>query len=122
MKNRGGKIINLSSYAGIGGGVGFAAYGAAKEAIRGFSRVAAREWGKYKINVNVIVPSAGGPARMEWDKQNPEAAKKIAELCILAPWGDPERDIGRAALFLASEDSDYITGHTLIADGGRILI
>jgi NAD(P)-dependent dehydrogenase (short-subunit alcohol dehydrogenase family) len=121
MRSRGGKIINLGSHAGIGDGEGLAAYGAAKEAIRGFSRVAAREWGKYGINVNVIIPSAGGPARVAWEREHPEEAKKIAERTILKPWGDPEMDIGRAAVFLASEDSDYITGHTLAVDGGRHL-
>ena len=121
MKDRGGKIINLASHAGLGAEEGFAAYGAAKEAIRGFSRTAAREWGKYKINVNVIIPSAGGPARMAWEEQHPEEAKRIAQRTVLRSWGDPERDIGRAAIFLASEDSDYITGHTLAVDGGRLM-
>jgi 2-hydroxycyclohexanecarboxyl-CoA dehydrogenase len=58
MKDRGGKIINFGSSLGQIGGEGTAAYNATKEAIRALSRTAAREWGKYKINVNVINPAS----------------------------------------------------------------
>jgi 2-hydroxycyclohexanecarboxyl-CoA dehydrogenase len=119
MKTKGGKIINLASHAGDYGEPLFAAYGAAKGAIQGFTRCVAREWGQYKINVNVIIPSAAGPGLLMWRELYPEEAKKIEERSALGAFGDAEMDIGRTAVFLASEDSRFITGHTLMVDGGR---
>ena len=121
MKDRGGKIINIASGAGILGMEGMAVYGATKEAIRGFSRTAAREWGKYKINVNVICPLAVTPASVLVQQLWPEEYERQLEATPLGRWGDPERDIGRVAVFLASEDSDFLTGQTLHAEGGNIM-
>ena len=66
MKDGGGSIINMGSREGIFGGVGFAAYAATKEAIRGLSRTAAREWGKHKIRVNVVCPAALSPIAVKY--------------------------------------------------------
>ena len=126
MKNQGGKIINFGSITGLEGWVGMADYNSTKEAVRGFSRTAAREWGKYGINVNVICPSALTASRIETThgKDSPEAQRRrefIEEQKSKVPMrrvGDPEKDIGRAIVFLASEDSDFITGQTLNVDGG----
>ena len=118
MKDRGGKIINFASASAIVGMEGMVTYNATKEAIRGFTRTAAREWGRHNINVNVICPSALTP-QMEWRQQQfPEEHEKHMEAVALHRVGDPEKDIGRAAVFLASEDSDFITGHTFMVDGG----
>ena len=122
MKARGGSIINFGSYEGIHGGVGFAAYAATKEAIRGLSRTAARELGQYKIRVNVICPAALSPIAEQWVKDFPEEAEKVMKLVALGYLGDCAEDIGPAALFLASEDSRYVTGQTINVDGGQMML
>ena len=126
MKEGGGKIVNFGSITALEGWEGTADYNATKEAVRGFSRTAAREWGKYKINVNVICPSALTPSKIEAafgsdSQQAQERRQFITDWTAKLPLrrvGDPERDIGRAVVFLASEDSDFITGQTLNVDGG----
>ena len=122
MKERGGKVINLASAAGTEGLIGFTAYASAKEAIRGLSRVAAHEWGKYKINVNVICPWANSPGWMYYEANFPAQAKGATERNPMRRVGDCEKDIGRVAVFLASPDSDYVTGHTIMVDGGASVL
>ncbi|MFC1944055.1 SDR family NAD(P)-dependent oxidoreductase [Chloroflexota bacterium] len=122
MKDKGGKIVNIASSAGILGLEGMAVYGATKEAIRAFSRTAAREWGKYRINVNVICPWASTPSSIMAQQRWPEEYQRQVEITPLGRWGDPEKDIGRVAVFLSSEDSDFLTGQTLYADGGNIMM
>lgn len=122
MKAKGGSIINFGSYEGIHGGAGFAAYAATKEAIRGLSRTAARELGKYKIRVNVICPAALSPIAEQWTKDFPDEAEKVMNLISLGYLGDCAEDIGPAALFLASEDSRYVTGQTINVDGGQMML
>ena len=121
MKGRGGKIINMASAMGIIGLPGTASGSAAKEGIRGFTRVAAREWGKHKININVICPSAVTAAFEEFAKAQPEVVKQALASVPLGRFGDPEKDIGRVAVFLASEDADYLTGQVLYVDGGVVM-
>ena len=87
MRGRGGKIINIGSAAGLMGMEGMAVYGATKEAIRAFSRTAAREWGKYKINVNVILPHALTPASIGFQQRYPEQYQKELEENPLRRWG-----------------------------------
>jgi len=122
MKGKGGSIINFGSFEGIHGGVGFAAYAATKEAIRGLSRTAARELGQHKIRVNVICPAALSPIAEQWVKDFPEEAEKVMKLVALGYLGDCADDIGPAALFLASEDSRYVTGQTINVDGGQMML
>lgn len=119
MKERGGKIINFGSASGIIGMAGDGIYAATKEAIRGLSRTMATDWAKYKINVNVICPSAPTSAVARWaEAVGPEEAKKLRSRMRLERAGDCERDIGRAAVFLAGPDSDFITAQSLMVDGG----
>ncbi len=126
MKERGGKIINIASGAGVMGMSGTVDYNCCKEGIRAFTRTAAREWGQYKINVNVICPSAQTRTAAAWQKNPPEITRKLSGEAHagqvignpLGRRGDPEKDIGRVAVFLASADSDFMTGHTLMVDGG----
>lgn len=122
MKERGGSIINLGSYEGIHGGVGFAAYAATKEAIRGLSRTAARELGQYQIRVNVVCPAALTPIAAHWLKEFPDDAKKVLDNIALGKLGDSESDVGPAFLFLASDDSHYVTGQTINVDGGQMML
>jgi NAD(P)-dependent dehydrogenase (short-subunit alcohol dehydrogenase family) len=122
MQERGGSIINLGSREGIFGGVGMSVYAATKEAIRGLSRSVAREWGKYNIRVNVICPAALSPAAVTYLDSHPEEGKMYLAQTALGRFGDPQRDIGPIALFLASSDSSYLTGQTLNADGGQMML
>jgi NAD(P)-dependent dehydrogenase (short-subunit alcohol dehydrogenase family) len=122
LKVNGGSIINLGSREGIFGGVGHAIYAGNKEGVRGLSRAAAREWGKYKIRVNVICPAALSPVAVKYLADFPEQAAMYLKEISLGYFGDPEEDIGPVALFLASDDAGYITGQTINADGGQMML
>lgn len=122
LKAAKGKVINFASGAGLSGMVDQASYAAAKEAIRGLSRVAANEWGADGINVNLISPIALTPGVEQWKQAFPEAYQEMVDKIPLKKMGDPEQDIGRVAVFLASSDSDYMTGQTLMVDGGSIML
>jgi NAD(P)-dependent dehydrogenase (short-subunit alcohol dehydrogenase family) len=122
LKLRGGSVINMGSREGIHGGKGFGIYAANKEAIRGWSRVAAREWGPDKIRVNTLCPGALSPASADFLKENPEMEKGYLAEIALGHFGDAERDVGPVALFLASDDSRFVTGQTLCADGGMEML
>jgi NAD(P)-dependent dehydrogenase (short-subunit alcohol dehydrogenase family) len=117
----GGRIINFASLNGEVGQRLTGDYNAAKEAIRALTRTAAREWGHDGILVNAIAPGAASPVYEAWARRQPEMAEQQRLAKPIPRAGDPELDIGGVALFLASEDSRYITGHTLFADGGSWL-
>lgn len=121
IKDKGGKIINFASGAGIKGMETQGSYAAAKEGIRGITRVAAREWGKYGININIVCPLAETPGMINWKNNYPEQYEPIVNAIPMRRLGKPEGDIGRTVVFLASEDSDYITGQTFSVDGGSDL-
>ncbi|MGE5722135.1 MAG: SDR family NAD(P)-dependent oxidoreductase [Sphingomonadales bacterium] len=118
----GGSIINFGSRQGIIAPPGWSVYAAAKEAIRGLSRGAAREWGVDNIRVNVINPSAVTPVAEKFFADFPEEAAKNLTEVSLRRWGDAETDIGPVALFLASDDSRYVTGQTINVDGGMVML
>jgi len=118
LKETEGTIINFASGAGINGDENQASYAAAKEAIRAITRVAANEFGPFGINVNLISPIANSPGVQQWAKEQPEYYESMLAKIPLRRLGELEEDIGRAAVFLASEDSDYITGQTIMVDGG----
>jgi NAD(P)-dependent dehydrogenase (short-subunit alcohol dehydrogenase family) len=122
LKARGGKVINLGSNAGLDGMAGQAAYGANKEAIRALSKTAAREWGPEGINVNILCPFARSPGVEKFLELMPGLEKKLVAGQPLGRIGDCETDIGPVAVFLASDDSRYITGHTIPADGGGLML
>lgn len=122
LKERGGSIVNLGSREGIFGGVGFGIYAATKEAIRGLSRVAAREWGKYNIRVNVLCPAALSPTATKYLAEFPEQAEMYRKEIALGRFGAPMEDIGPVAVFLAGDDSRYVTGQTINADGGQMML
>jgi NAD(P)-dependent dehydrogenase (short-subunit alcohol dehydrogenase family) len=112
-----GRIINLRSGSELQGTPGFGTYVAGKSAIAGLTKVAAREWGPKGITVNAICPFAMSPG-MEAYFSDPERLEEALAARSIKRVGDPERDIGRAAVFLAGPDSSYITGSTLMVDGG----
>jgi NAD(P)-dependent dehydrogenase (short-subunit alcohol dehydrogenase family) len=113
-----GSVVNFGSSTAIEGNVAFGSYAMAKEAIRGLSRVAAREWGTYGIRVNVIVPNALSPASEEFRRAHPERFARMEARVPLGRVGDPETDIGRAVVALAADDLTYLTGQTLMLTGG----
>lgn len=120
----GGKVINVGSAGGIVGAARYPAYSVAKEGIRALTRVAAREWGQLGINVNTICPAADTPTSERMQHEHPEMAAMAESMVSMLPIprrGRAEEDIGRVAVFLASSDSDYITGHTLMVDGGGFI-
>ncbi|MBD3107334.1 SDR family oxidoreductase [Bacillus sp. AGMB 02131] len=120
LKETKGKVINFASGAGLDGLARQASYAASKEAVRAITRVAANEWGRFGINVNVIAPLANSPGVERMQETHPNAYEKMISLIPLRRMGDCEEDIGRVAVFLASDDANYITGHTLMVDGGTV--
>lgn len=113
-----GKIINFGSAAAIKGMPLQGTYAASKEAVRGLTRVATNEWGKYGICANVVCPFAESAGMKTWAKDFPTEYQAIIDQVPLKRLGDPETDIGRVVVFLASDDSNYITGDTFNVDGG----
>ena len=122
LKEHGGTVINLGSSTAVQGDPGFGAYAMAKEAIRGLSKVAAREWGRYGITVNVICPAADSPASEAFFAAHPEHLERFERETPLGRFGRSEADIGRACVALAGDDLTYLTGATLMLDGGRCIL
>jgi NAD(P)-dependent dehydrogenase (short-subunit alcohol dehydrogenase family) len=118
LKETEGSVINFASGAGISGNPGQSSYAAAKEGIRGLSRVAAAEWGPYNINVNVICPLVMTDKLAVWGRENPEMFEKNLHSIPLGRYGDAEKDIGKVCIFLASYDAKYVSGDTLFVQGG----
>jgi 2-hydroxycyclohexanecarboxyl-CoA dehydrogenase len=123
LRARGGKIINIGSGSGLDGDVGSASYVTAKEAVRALTRVGAREWGPLGIHVNTLCPFSSSPRYEAFAAEHPGRAERTAaSLPLRRGPGHPEHDIGRAAVFLASDDAAYVTGQTLFVEGGRIRV
>ena len=119
MKAQGrGSIINICSLNGVNSHVFTTGYNASKEAVRTLTRNAAVEWGRWNIRSNVICPGAATEAYKAFSAANPETAAKMLEDNPMRRMGDPEDDIGGAALFLASDDAAYVNGNTLMVGGG----
>ena len=114
-------IINLGSSTAITGDPGFGAYAMTKEAVRGLTRVAAREWGRDNIRVNVVCPAALSPGAAEFADSHPEAFARMLKSVPLGRMGDEIADVARAVAALCSDDFQYFTGATLMLDGGRLL-
>ena len=118
MKQRNGSIINLSSVLGVMGNAGQSNYAASKAGIIGFSKSLAKELGARGVRVNVIAP---GFIETDMTHVLGDGAKEgLLKSIPLGSLGQPE-DIAAAVLFLASDASRYITGHTLHVDGGMAM-
>ncbi len=122
LSEHGGRIINLASSTGVEGDPGFASYVMAKEAIRGLTKVAAREWGRFGITVNVICPFGDSPASIGFRDAAPKRFEAILNKVPLGRMGDSEHDIGGAVAALAGPGMSYLTGATLMVDGGRCIL
>ena len=118
LKETKGSVINFASGAGLFGNFGQCAYAAAKEGIRGLSRVAATEWAKDGINVNIICPLAWTSQLEQFKLNFPEAFDKNVHTPPAGHFGDAEKEIGRVCVQLANPDFKYMTGETLTLEGG----
>lgn len=99
------------------GNFGQCAYAAAKEGIRGLTRVAATEWAADGINVNVVCPLAWTAQLENFEKAYPEAYKANVKVPPMGRFGDVEKDIGRPCVQLASPDFKYMSGETITLEG-----
>jgi 3-oxoacyl-[acyl-carrier protein] reductase len=113
------KIINVTSASGLLGAVGQSNYAAAKMGIVGLTKTWAKELGPLNINVNAIAPAAL-TAMTEPLLEDPEVAKKRLARFALGRYGSPA-EIAPSFVFLASEESDYVTGQILCVDGGLVI-
>jgi 3-oxoacyl-[acyl-carrier protein] reductase len=118
MRSRYGRIINMSSVAGIAGNAGQTNYSSSKAGIIGFTKSLAREVASRNITVNAIAP---GFVVTDLTADLPQEIKDASMLTIpMGRWGEPI-EIAHAAAFLASDDAKYITGHVLSVDGGMVM-
>ena len=126
MRDQGrGRIVTMGSNAALLGAVGYAPYASSKEAIRALTRSAAREWGKFGITVNCLCPVSAAH-RMPPADEDPVRAQDVRR-DLRQPADPPRRrrrvdDIGPVVQFLLSDASRYMTGQTLMADGGAIML
>jgi 3-oxoacyl-[acyl-carrier protein] reductase len=117
IPNKQGKIVNISSVSGIIGTAGQVNYAAAKGGVIAFTKSLARELGPFNIQVNAVAP--GLIDTEVADQMPPEQREAIIKSTALGRMGKPEEAAG-AVLFLASSQSDYITGQTIVVDGGIV--
>jgi 2-deoxy-D-gluconate 3-dehydrogenase len=113
----GGKIINIASMLSFQGGIRVPSYTASKSAVMGLTRALANEWTKYGINVNAIAPGYMATNNTRALREDKVRSKEILGRIPAGRWGLPE-DVAGAAVFLASEASNYINGYTIAVDGG----
>jgi NAD(P)-dependent dehydrogenase (short-subunit alcohol dehydrogenase family) len=116
-----GRLILLTSPAGVEGSVNIPLYSAVKAAQRAMTKSLSKEWGPHGITVNAIAPVAETPALAGAFAQNPVLKERVEARASLRRIGDPERDIGGVAVFLASDDGGYVTGQTIVCDGGSFM-
>ncbi|MBD3425864.1 MAG: 3-oxoacyl-[acyl-carrier-protein] reductase [Candidatus Omnitrophica bacterium] len=118
MKARGGKIVNMASIIGLMGNAGQANYSASKGGLIALTKTVAKELGSRNVNVNAIAP--GFIQTDMTDKLSDDSKEKLLTLIPLNRMGSP-LDVAKLALFLASEDSSYITGQVFQVDGGMVM-
>lgn len=116
-KSQGGKIINIASMLSFQGGIRVPSYTASKSGVLGLTRLLACEWAAYGINVNGIAPGYMRTANTQPIQDDPVRNQQILERIPAGHWGEPESLQG-AVVFLASDASAYMHGHTLAVDGG----
>ena len=124
QRGQGGRIINISSINALVSGTKIAGrhYETAKAAVVQFTRATAVDWAPHKITVNAILP--GGfmtEPNIRWSKLHPEVIDAFRSTIPLGDYGQPE-DLGPLAVYLASDASRYMTGASLVIDGGYTLI
>lgn len=118
VAQRSGKIINVSSVAGVGGKAGMTLYGATKAGVIQFTRALAIEWAPHHVHVNCIVPGAFYTRPMQVVLDDPTMGPIRVKKIPLKRAGDPD-ELGGLAVFLASQVSAFVTGAILTVDGGE---
>jgi 3-oxoacyl-[acyl-carrier protein] reductase len=114
-----GSMVLLTSEAGFEGKMRLAPYAAVKGAVRGLARSWAREWGPSGVRVNCIAPLASSPAVDIAFEKDPTMAERVLGRHPLGYLGDAVNDIGPVVRFLLSSDARYVTGATIMVDGGN---
>jgi 3-oxoacyl-[acyl-carrier protein] reductase len=117
----GGRLILITSPSGVEGSANIPLYSPAKAGQRAIAKSLAREWGPDGITVNCIAPVAASPSLLTAFERNPALQQALEARTPLGRVGDITRDIGSVALFLAGDDSSYVTGQTIVCDGGSFL-
>ena len=117
QQGEGGKIINIASMLSFQGGIRVPSYTASKSGVMGLTKLLANEWAQYNINVNAIAPGYMATDNTEPLRKDPVRSAELLNRIPMSKWGMPE-DLKGAVVFLASEASAYVTGHTLAVDGG----
>lgn len=112
-----GKIINVASLLSFSGGITVPGYTASKHAVAGLTKALANEWAGKGVNVNAIAPGYFRTDNTQALQDDPVRSRDITARIPAGRWGNA-RDICGAAVFLASEASDYVHGHILVVDGG----
>ncbi|MFS8976180.1 SDR family NAD(P)-dependent oxidoreductase [Cupriavidus necator] len=114
----GGAIVNLGSVVGLLGSPGLSAYGAAKAGVLNFSRAVALEGAAHNVRVNVVIPGVVWSEGTREALASEEVARGTARAVPLGRVGEPH-EVAGAILFLASDEASYITGQSLVVDGGK---
>jgi NAD(P)-dependent dehydrogenase (short-subunit alcohol dehydrogenase family) len=118
LRETSGSFLVLTSEAGFEGKKLLSTYATVKAAQRGYMRVLAREWGIDGVRVNALAPLASSPAMDDALRRDPEMRERVMRRNPLGRLGDAELDIGPVARFLLCDDSRFVTGQTIMADGG----
>lgn len=121
LEAAGGSLLLLISNAAFHGAADLPAYSAVKGALRGMVKALAREWGPLGIRVNGLSPVAMTPAMEDYLTRYPDARGPLLDRAALRRFGDPEADIGAAATLLIGPEARFVTGQTLIVDGGGVM-
>jgi NAD(P)-dependent dehydrogenase (short-subunit alcohol dehydrogenase family) len=122
MKERGGRIINIGSEMSDQPLAGRVCYSSMKGAMRSMTKACARDWGGYGINVNMVWPNAVTPSWEGFAAEHPEEEAKVLADMALHRTGSPIDDVAPVVVFLASESARWVTGQTLVANGGRTML
>ena len=121
IKQRKGKIINISSMNSVIVGENIPAYDASKGGVKQLTKALALAWAKYNINVNAIGPGNFKTEMTRSQYENEDKSKEVISSIPLKRWGDSQKDLSGIIILLASDASDYITGQTIYVDGGCLL-
>ena len=120
LERRHGRFLLMTSPAAMEGSSALPAYGAVKGAVRGLAKSLAVEWGPIGVGVVCVSPLAHTSALERAYLANPELEERLARAVPLGRIGDPDTDIAPVVVFLLGDDARYITGQTVVVDGGRL--